>query len=128
MRTSEFEDLCIERLGYATNPWEIEHVRTSKEAVSETWVSCNVDKIIARPGEMSLTHYVVQMLGTALFLGVDILVFWQYEDGRGWIRYSTKKGASCREAFLIHCVHSQKYKMFHCEPIQNWRVEEWVHM
>ena len=40
MRTSQFEKLCLERLGYATNPWEIEHVRASKEAVGETWVSC----------------------------------------------------------------------------------------
>ena len=65
------------------------------------------------------------MLGTAVLLGHDILVFWQYERKSGWIRYPTAdRGAAIREAFLIQCIHSEKYRMFHCEPIVDWPVEE----
>ena len=65
-----------------------------------------------------------QMLDTALYLGVDILVYWQYGEGNGWIRYSASEGAACKEAFLVQCIHSEKYKMFHCEPICDWPIEE----
>ena len=65
------------------------------------------------------------MLGTALYLGIDILVFWQYEEKHGWIRYPAgNTGIPKGEAFLIHCVHSLKYKMFHCEPMVEWPIEE----
>ena len=45
MQSNQFENLCIDRLGYASNPWEIEHVRASKKAASDPWVSCNVSNI-----------------------------------------------------------------------------------
>ena len=65
------------------------------------------------------------MLGTAVFLGRDILVYWQYAKGKGWIRYAAAdKGGGQREAFLVQCVHSERYQAFHCEPIVEWPIEE----
>ena len=60
-----------------------------------------------------------------MLLGCDILVFWQYERRGGWIRYpAANRGAATREAFLIQCVHSEKYHMFHCEPTIDWPIEK----
>ena len=57
------------------------------------------------------------MLGTAVFLRRDILVFWHYAKGKGWIRYAASdKGGGQREAFLVQCVYSERYQAFHCEP------------
>ena len=67
------------------------------------------------------------MLGTAMYLKVDLLVFWQYESGRGWIRYSAEETESFgRETFLIQCMHSAVCKAFHCEPLCEWPIEELV--
>ena len=67
------------------------------------------------------------MLGTALLLAIDTLVFWQYGDGQGWIRYPcASRGPAVREALLIQAAHSEKYKVFHCEPILDWPIEELV--
>ena len=67
------------------------------------------------------------MLGTAMYLKVDLLVFWQYESGRGWIRYSAEETESFgRETYLIQCMHSAVYKAFHCEPLCEWPIEELV--
>ena len=67
------------------------------------------------------------MLRTALLIAIDILVFWQYGDGQGWIRYpGASQGPAVREALLIQAAHSEKYKMFHCEPILDWPIEELV--
>ena len=38
MKQDDFEALCLQVLKYTTNPWEIESVRNSKQAVSEPWV------------------------------------------------------------------------------------------
>ena len=68
-----------------------------------------------------------QMLGTAMFLECDVLVFWQYATGRGWIRYSARETESfSRETFLVQCMHSEVYKAFHCEPLCDWPIEELV--
>ena len=57
----------------------------------------------------------------------DILVYWQYEEMQGWIRYpAAARGVSARSAFLIQCIHSRKYKMFHCEPMVEWPIDEYV--
>ena len=67
------------------------------------------------------------MLGTAVYLAQDILVFWQYHNKQGWMRYpAAEKEPGNRTAFLIQCLHSAKYKMFHCEPIVNWPIEKLV--
>ena len=69
------------------------------------------------------------MLGVAVLLAVEILVFWQYAKGQSWIRYpGADRGPAAREALLIQCVHSDKYKMFHCEPIVHWPMEGLVIM
>ena len=67
------------------------------------------------------------MLGTALLLAFDILVFWHNGDRQGWIRYPcASRGPAFREAPLIQAAHSEKYKMLHCEPIFDWPTEELV--
>ena len=67
------------------------------------------------------------MLGTAVYLECDILIYWQYEKRKGWIRYpSAARGPGKREALLIQCIHSKTYGMFHCEPIIEWPIEELV--
>ena len=39
MRTEEFEKLSVERLGYASTPWEVEFISSSAEAIGEPWVN-----------------------------------------------------------------------------------------
>ena len=38
MQTREFEQFCIERLGYSTNPWELQWTNDQNTSVSEPWV------------------------------------------------------------------------------------------
>ena len=38
MQTCEFEQFCIERLGYSTNPWELQWTIDHNTSVSEPWV------------------------------------------------------------------------------------------
>ena len=38
MQTREFEQFCIERLGYSTNPWELQWTIDQNTSVSEPWV------------------------------------------------------------------------------------------
>ena len=64
------------------------------------------------------------MLGAARLFGRDMLVFWRYANGKGWIQYSAgSRGPAARSAFLFQIVHSEKAKMFHCEPLVEWSVE-----
>ena len=69
------------------------------------------------------------MLGTAKWLQQDVLVFWRYDAGRSWIRYPARerKGGP-RSAFLFHVIHSEKEKLFHCEPVVEWAVEREVYV
>ena len=65
------------------------------------------------------------MLGTTVFLGQDNLLYWQYAIGKGRIRYAAAdKGSGQKEAFLVQCVHSERYQVFHCDPIVEWPIEE----
>ena len=66
----------------------------------------------------------IKMLGTAHWLQHDVLVYGQYKTGRGWIRYPAQQRAGRpRTAFIFHCIHSQKYAAFHCEPLVKWSIE-----
>ena len=41
------------------------------------------------------------MLGTAVWVGFDLLVLWQYAQGSGWVRYvHSKTSTRRRKAFL----------------------------
>ena len=65
------------------------------------------------------------MLWTARWLQCDVLVNWRYETGRAWIRYPAgERGAAPKAAFLFHCIRSQKYGAFHCEPLIEWPIEK----
>ena len=67
------------------------------------------------------------MLGTAEVLGCDILVYWRYSNGKGWIRYPVQeRGPSRRAAFLFHVIHSEKAQLFHCEPLVKWPIERLI--
>ena len=79
----------------------------------------------------SYCHHVDKILSlhldvrNALLLAFDIVVFWHYGVGQGWIRYPCASlRPAVREALLIQAAHSEKYKMFHCEPTLDWPTEE----
>ena len=58
------------------------------------------------------------MLGTAGFLGWDIEFIWQDAAGRDWVRYAARdRQQACKGAFLLQCIHSEKYRGFHFEPL-----------
>ena len=51
------------------------------------------------------------MFGTAVYLAQDILVFWQYDNKQGCIRYpAVKKRPGNRTAFLIQCMRLENIK------------------
>ena len=56
MRAPQFDELCLDRLGYTTNPWEVEHVMVSKEAIGEPWVSGKRPVCLGRPIGAKLTE------------------------------------------------------------------------
>ena len=58
------------------------------------------------------------MLGTAHWLQHEVLVYLQDETGRGWILYPAQQRAGQRRRpFIFHCMHSQNYGAFPCEPL-----------
>ena len=38
MKTEEFKKACAKRLGYTTNPWEIQVSRSARVSIGEPWV------------------------------------------------------------------------------------------
>ena len=65
------------------------------------------------------------MLATAMWLQHDVIVYWRYNTGKGWIRYPARgRGASTRAAFLFHIIYSPSARLFHCEPLVEWPVEK----
>ena len=45
------------------------------------------------------------MLATAMRLQYDVIVYWRYDAGKGWIRYPARaRDASTRAAFLFDCI------------------------
>ena len=63
------------------------------------------------------------MLATAWLLQTDIAVYWQYQNGGGWVRYRCGEDNKGRTgAFLLQCIQGGRghYEAFHCEPLWDY--------
>ena len=62
----------------------------------------------------------------AFYLGVDVLVYYEYQGRGGWCRYRHSASSNGRgAALMLHCVYSQQYGFYHAEPIVNVPVERY---
>ena len=67
------------------------------------------------------------MLATARWLQYDVIVYWRYDTGKGWIRYPSRaRDASTRAALLFHCIYFPGATLFLCEPLIEWPVDQQV--
>ena len=67
------------------------------------------------------------MLGTAWLLEVDVIAYWQYGMGGGWVRYRHSPQSSGRGGtFLCHVIQGGPgyTRAFHCEPLPDFPEPE----
>ena len=60
------------------------------------------------------------MLATAVLLETDLVVYWQYQTGGGWVRYKYQEDSDVRRgALLLQVIQGGRghYGAFHCEPL-----------
>ena len=68
-------------------------------------------------------YMIFQFLATAWLLKIDIVVYWQYWNGGGWVRYKHGPESNARgPAFLVQTIQGGRghYNAFHCEPLPDF--------